>query len=223
MNENVEVPVDGQEQKPVAQENVSEKADQSLSQQSPQDADLLSTVELLRSEIRGLQGKQDKLNTKFSSQFAATAEELGVQLTPEQTMELRLRKLESGNTSVEDVSPASEAPSPIVDKVEALKLTGFDPANPGKEAFDLVNGFTGTQAELQNSLLVMASASQTTKSPSPGAVTAPTGTVPSAASISTDEAAAELMSIQDKGRSERTPQDVERVKQLMEQLEAEDK
>jgi hypothetical protein len=123
-----------EEQPPVTPAPDSEQEDEQLSQPGSQDVVSREEFDRAVNELRGVQGKQDKLEHQFSTQFERTARELGVELTDEQKLELRLRKLEAapsvqepvvnGEEQVNEDSAAPEVQQ-MIDKAvsEALKIT----------------------------------------------------------------------------------------------------
>lgn len=134
MTENVEEHVSAEEQEQEALVNVSQTENKPLSQQGSQDAVLRKEIELLKSELRGLQGKQDK----SASQFEKLMQQLNVELTPEQKTELRIMQLEErlGNkTETSSGLPASEPEKPNVTPVEeidfedCLRAMQMEPSN----------------------------------------------------------------------------------------------
>lgn len=84
-----------------------EQVSANLSRQSSLDAELRKEVDELRSELRGLQGKQDKLQSA-NTQFEERLQKLGVSLTPEQQLQDRILQLEERIASV----GATEAATP---------------------------------------------------------------------------------------------------------------
>ena len=90
-----------QERDSAAQDNVSGVVSQEASKT---ETDLKTELDALKSEIRGLQGKMDKdaqaIEKRLSGQFEQVASRLGVNLSPEQKMNLRVMELEEQLASV---------------------------------------------------------------------------------------------------------------------------
>lgn len=90
-----------QEQASLAQENVSGQLSQEA---STTETALRTELDALKSEIRGLQGKMDKdtaaVEKRLMGRFEQVAGQLGVSLTPEQKMNLRVMELEEQLASV---------------------------------------------------------------------------------------------------------------------------
>lgn len=123
-----------EEQPPVTPAPVSKPEETQLSQQDSQDVVSRGEFEQALAELRGVQGKQDKLEHQFGTQFERTARELGLEMTDAQKLELRLRNLEAKSpvpdSTVSGDEQASEDPAntpevqQMIEKAvsEALKL-----------------------------------------------------------------------------------------------------
>jgi len=175
-----------EEQPPVTPAPVSTEGDAQLSQQDSQDVVSRGDFDRLAAELRGVQGKQDKLEHQFDTQFERTARELGVEMTDAQKLELRLRNLEA----------KSPAPDPVV-------------SEDGQASVDIADS-----PEVQQ--IVDKAVSEALKlAPSGGGIVSPSGGSPSS-QLNAAEADKELAALRaSTPMSARTPAERERAKELM--------
>lgn len=108
---------------------VSPENNEGLSQKgSGNEEALRSELELLKSEIRGLQSKQDKHEAK-TSEFFQTLQHLNVELTPEQQTQYRIleleRRLEQQTESVKPVNQQAQQTNP--DFLRVFQKANVDP------------------------------------------------------------------------------------------------
>ncbi len=181
-----------EEQPPVTPAPVSEPEDAQLSQQDSQDVVSRGDFDRLAAELRGVQGKQDKLEHQFDTQFERTARELGMEMTDSQKLELRLRNL--------------EAKSPVPDPV----VSGEEQANEDQ----------ATSPEVQQ--MIDKAVSEALKiAPTGASIVAPSGGSPSA-QLNAAEADQELSALRaSKPMSARTPEENERAEELIKIMDEE--
>ena len=187
MNDQVEEQSSSDEEQPlVTPAPVSTEGDAQLSQQDSQDVVSRGDFDRLAAELRGVQGKQDKLEHQFDTQFERTARELGVEMTDAQKLELRLRNLEA----------KSPAPDPVV-------------SEDGQASVDIADS-----PEVQQ--IVDKAVSEALKlAPSGGGIVSPSGGSPSS-QLNAAEADKELAALRaSTPMSARTPAERERAKELM--------
>jgi hypothetical protein len=174
MTENVEgLTPEEQEQSPAAPASVSGSEGQQLSQQGSQDGVSRDEFDRVVNELRGLQGKQDKIEHQFSSQFEITAQELGVKLDPEQRLELRLRKLEEQRQApVDQSSLASEQVQPTEDYAQVIKSLEMDANDP--RVLKAAIQYNNDPVQLKAALVDIKTSKQQSP-PSPAAAVTPGG------------------------------------------------
>lgn len=197
MTENVEgLNPSEEEQPPGEPAPVSKTEEEQLSQ--PDSQDVVSREEFNRAvnELRGLQGEQDKLKHQFSTQFERTARDIGVELTDEQKLELRLRNLEATSPVQPPASSGEEQASE-------------DSAEVAPEVQELIDQ---ASAKAVSEALKIA--------PTGASAVAPGGgTTPS--QISIEEAAEELLELQTKPRSTWTVKESTRAAEIMKRYDEE--
>lgn len=177
-----------EEQPPVEPAPVSEEEEAQLSQPGSQDVVSREEFDQAVSELRGIQGEQDKLKHQFSTQFEKTAQELGVDLTQDQKTELRFRKLEEGKTP-----PAEQ---PLSDGEAQVNV---DPA---------------TESSMEARLAAVEESLK--PAPTGASVVSPSGETMPSPSKNAEEAATELDELRaETPTSQRTPQQEERAEELM--------
>jgi hypothetical protein len=196
MTENVEGQVPSEEeQPPVTPAPVSESESAQLSQQDSQDVVSRGEFDQALAELRGVQGKQDKLEHQFDTQFERTARELGMEMTDAQKLELRLRNLES----------KSPVPEPVV--------SGDEQANVDKAEVT-----PEVQAQIDKAV------SEALKlAPSGASAVSPSGGNTPSRDVNAEEAAKELAELRaSKPTSQRSSQEIERADELMQIMEEAD-
>ncbi len=171
-----------------------------------QEADVVNLVQKTIQSINDKRfAKVEKTQEAQKSQLDRVLEKIQAGVEPDaarQSVELEdtvayVQSLQSGGGEIgsEPTSSSANQEASSLNLVEAMTSTGHNPASPGAEVMEIINGFEGTQAELQNKLVLMRG-SQSTKPASIGAVTTPTGSTPGVGNLSLDDAKNGLANMQ---------------------------